>query len=113
MLLMAHRAGFRIEEVPVRYRRRTGASKLHPVADGLRHCRLLFRLGRRGQSRNAQHEIPIVVVKRRYRESRSSEPALPTDPVPFRNDQIADSGRDPLAGETFLESSPPSNSASA
>ena len=43
MLLMAHRAGFRIEEVPVRYRRRTGASKLHPVADGLRHCRLLFR----------------------------------------------------------------------
>jgi glycosyltransferase involved in cell wall biosynthesis len=44
MLLMAHRAGLRIEEVPVRYRRRTGASKLRPVGDGLRHCRLLLRL---------------------------------------------------------------------
>jgi glycosyltransferase involved in cell wall biosynthesis len=44
MLLVAHRAGLRIEEVPVRYRRRAGASKLRPVGDGLRHCRLLFRL---------------------------------------------------------------------
>lgn len=44
MLLMAHRAGLRIEEIPVRYRRRTGASKLRPVGDGLRHCRLLLRL---------------------------------------------------------------------
>lgn len=44
MLLLAHRAGLRIDEVPVRYRRRTGASKLRPVGDGLRHCRLLLRL---------------------------------------------------------------------
>lgn len=44
MLLMAHRAGLRIEEIPVRYRRRLGASKLRPVGDGLRHCRLLLRL---------------------------------------------------------------------
>jgi len=44
MLLMAHRAGLRIDEVPVRFRRRTGVSKLRPVGDGLRHCRLLFRL---------------------------------------------------------------------
>jgi glycosyltransferase involved in cell wall biosynthesis len=44
MLLLAHRAGLRIDEVPVRYRRRTGASKLRPIGDGLRHCRLLFRL---------------------------------------------------------------------
>ena len=44
MLLMAHRAGLRIDEVPVHFRRRTGASKLRPVSDGLRHCRLLFRL---------------------------------------------------------------------
>ena len=57
MLLMAHRAGFRIEEVPVRYRRRTGASKLHPVADGLRHCRLLFRLAVEGshEMRNTRY----------------------------------------------------------
>ena len=44
MLLMAHRAGLRIDEVPVRYRRRTGVSKLRPVGDGLRHFRLLVRL---------------------------------------------------------------------
>ena len=44
MLLVAHRAGLRIEEIPVRYRRRLGASKLRPVSDGLRHCRLLLRL---------------------------------------------------------------------
>jgi glycosyltransferase involved in cell wall biosynthesis len=44
MLLMAHRAGLRIDEVPVSFRRRTGASKLRPVCDGLRHCRLLLRL---------------------------------------------------------------------
>jgi glycosyltransferase involved in cell wall biosynthesis len=44
MLLMAHRAGLRIEEIPVQYRRRAGASKLRPLGDGLRHCRLLFRL---------------------------------------------------------------------
>jgi hypothetical protein len=28
----------------VRYRRRLGVSKLRPVGDGLRHCRLLLRL---------------------------------------------------------------------
>src|SRR3712207_3451109 len=44
MLLMSHRAELRIDEVPVRFRRRAGASKLRPLADGLRHCRLLFRL---------------------------------------------------------------------
>lgn len=60
MLLMAHRAGLRIEEVPVRYRRRTGASKLHPVGDGLRHCRLLFRLAVDGRQ---------VMRRTRYRSS--------------------------------------------
>jgi glycosyltransferase involved in cell wall biosynthesis len=60
MLLMAHRAGLRIEEVPVRYRRRTGASKLHPVGDGLRHCRLLFRLALDGRQ---------VTRRTRYRSS--------------------------------------------
>jgi glycosyltransferase involved in cell wall biosynthesis len=60
MLLMAHRAGLRIEEVPVRYRRRTGASKLRPVGDGLRHCRLLFRLAVDGRQ---------VTRRTRYRSS--------------------------------------------
>jgi glycosyltransferase involved in cell wall biosynthesis len=44
MLVRAHRAGLRIEELPVRYRRRSGSSKLRPLGDGLRHCRLLARL---------------------------------------------------------------------
>lgn len=44
MLVLAHRAGLRIDEIPVRYRRRAGSSKLHPLEDGLRHCRLLIRL---------------------------------------------------------------------
>jgi glycosyltransferase involved in cell wall biosynthesis len=60
MLLMAHRAGLRIDEVPVRYRRRTGCSKLHPVGDGLRHCRLLFRLAVDGSQ---------VTRRTRYRSS--------------------------------------------
>jgi glycosyltransferase involved in cell wall biosynthesis len=60
MLLLAHRAGLRIEEVPVGYRRRTGASKLHPVGDGLRHCRLLFRLAVDGRQ---------VTRRTRYRSS--------------------------------------------
>jgi glycosyltransferase involved in cell wall biosynthesis len=46
MLVRAHRAGLRIEEIPVRYRRRMGTSKLRPLGDGLRHCRLLVRLTR-------------------------------------------------------------------
>jgi glycosyltransferase involved in cell wall biosynthesis len=60
MLVLAHRAGLRIEEVPVRYRRRMGASKLHPVGDGLRHCRLVFRLAVEGSQ---------VTRKTRYRSS--------------------------------------------
>lgn len=44
MLVQAHRAGFDIVEIPVRYRRRRGSSKLRPMGDGLRHCRLLLRL---------------------------------------------------------------------
>jgi glycosyltransferase involved in cell wall biosynthesis len=44
MLLIAHRSGLRIDEIPVRYRPRTGCSKLRPLHDGLRHCRLVFRL---------------------------------------------------------------------
>ena len=47
MLVMAQRAGLRIDEIPVHYRRRVGVSKLRPFHDGLRHCRLLIRLGRR------------------------------------------------------------------
>ena len=67
MLLMAHRAGFRIEEVravssPDRSQQ-AGRRRAPPLP-------LAVSFGRRGQSRNAQHEIPIVVVKRRYRESR-------------------------------------------
>ena len=40
MLLMAHRAGFRIEEVPVRYRRRTGASSCtrSPTGSAIAAC---------------------------------------------------------------------------
>src|SRR5918993_2413964 len=44
MLVMAHRGALRIDEIPVRYRRRAGSSKLRPLEDGLRHCRLLIRL---------------------------------------------------------------------
>jgi glycosyltransferase involved in cell wall biosynthesis len=57
MLVMAHRAGLRIDEVPVRYRRRTGSSKLRPLHDGLRHCRLLFHLARGGDqvTRNTRY----------------------------------------------------------
>ena len=44
MLVRAHRAGLRIEELPVRYRRRAGTSKLRPFVDGARHCRLLLGL---------------------------------------------------------------------
>jgi glycosyltransferase involved in cell wall biosynthesis len=44
MLVLAQRDGMRIDEIPVRYRRRAGYSKLRPFADGLRHCRLLLRL---------------------------------------------------------------------
>ena len=60
MLLMAQRAGLRIDEVPVRYRRRTGVSKLSPLGDGLRHCRLLFRLALDGSQ---------VTRSTRYRSS--------------------------------------------
>lgn len=48
MLLQAHAAGWRIEEHPVRYRRRSGASKLRPFVDGMRHCRLLLASPRGG-----------------------------------------------------------------
>jgi glycosyltransferase involved in cell wall biosynthesis len=61
MLLLAQRAGLRIEEVPVRYRRRTGTSKLRPVGDGLRHCRLLLRLAVDGSGQ--------VTRRTRYRSS--------------------------------------------
>jgi glycosyltransferase involved in cell wall biosynthesis len=46
MLVLAHRADLRIEEIPVRYQRRIGSSKLRPLGDGLRHCRLLVRMTR-------------------------------------------------------------------
>ena len=49
MLLVAHFARLRIDEVPVRYRRRTGTSKLRPLGDGLRHGRLLLRLAASNQ----------------------------------------------------------------
>ncbi len=48
MLVRADRAGLRIEEVPVRYRRRVGSSKLRPFRDGLRHCRLVIGIHREG-----------------------------------------------------------------
>ena len=44
MLVLAQRGGLRIEEIPVRYRRRAGCSKLRPFEDGLRHFRLMIRL---------------------------------------------------------------------
>ena len=49
MLVLAHHSGLRIDEIPVRYRRRAGCSKLRPLDDGLRHCRLLLRLVRGDQ----------------------------------------------------------------
>jgi glycosyltransferase involved in cell wall biosynthesis len=59
MLLVAHFARLRIDEVPVRYRRRTGTSKLRPLGDGLRHGRLLLRLAASNQ----------VTRRTRYRSS--------------------------------------------
>jgi glycosyltransferase involved in cell wall biosynthesis len=46
MLARAQAAGLRIDEAPIGYRSRTGSSKLRPVSDGLRHCRLLLELQR-------------------------------------------------------------------
>lgn len=48
MLVRAQRAGLRIEEVPVRYRRRIGSSKLRPIRDGIRHCCLMIGIHREG-----------------------------------------------------------------
>jgi glycosyltransferase involved in cell wall biosynthesis len=59
MLVVAHRSGFRIDEIPVRYRCRAGSSKLRPLEDGLRHCRLLIRL---------VHGDPVI-RNTRYRSS--------------------------------------------
>lgn len=42
MIVNATRSGLRIGEVPVRYRRRVGRSKLHALRDGWRHLRFLF-----------------------------------------------------------------------
>jgi glycosyltransferase involved in cell wall biosynthesis len=56
MLLQAHAAGLRIEEYPVRYRRRSGASKLRPFVDGMRHFRLLLASRRGGHlTRSARY----------------------------------------------------------
>ncbi len=49
LIVRAHLAGLCIEEIPVHYRRRTGSSKLRPLADALRHVTLLARLGWDGQ----------------------------------------------------------------
>jgi glycosyltransferase involved in cell wall biosynthesis len=49
MLVEAKRAGLKIEEIPIRYRRRTGApSKLSSLGDGWRHIRYMLaaRMGR-------------------------------------------------------------------
>jgi glycosyltransferase involved in cell wall biosynthesis len=42
MIVNAARSGLRIGEVPIRYRRRIGRSKLHALRDGWRHLRFLF-----------------------------------------------------------------------
>ncbi len=42
MIVNAARSGLRIGEVPVRYRRRVGHSKLHTLRDGWRHLRFLL-----------------------------------------------------------------------
>lgn len=42
MIVNAARSGLRIGEVPVRYRRRVGRSKLHALRDGWRHLRFLL-----------------------------------------------------------------------
>lgn len=42
MIVNAARSGLRIGQVPVRYRRRVGRSKLHALRDGWRHLRFLF-----------------------------------------------------------------------
>jgi hypothetical protein len=44
MLIRAGQAGLRISEVHTGYRERVGQSKLNPMADGLRHARLIFLL---------------------------------------------------------------------
>ena len=56
MLLRADAAGWRIEELPVRYRRRLGSSKLRPYVDGIRHCLLLLGSRAGGQvTRSARY----------------------------------------------------------
>ncbi len=40
MIIAASHVGLTIAEIPVRYRKRTGVSKLHPFRDGLRHIKL-------------------------------------------------------------------------
>jgi glycosyltransferase involved in cell wall biosynthesis len=44
MLILAARAGWRIREVPMHYGARLGKSKLHALADGWRHLRLIALL---------------------------------------------------------------------
>jgi dolichol-phosphate mannosyltransferase len=48
-IILAARRGFRLEEVPIVYRRRRhGVSKIRPLATGLGYLRLLLALRRRG-----------------------------------------------------------------
>jgi len=44
MLLRAGESGYAIEEIKLPYRHRTGESKLNPLADGIRHLKLLTLL---------------------------------------------------------------------
>jgi hypothetical protein len=45
MLIRANQRGLTVAEVPLGYRARLGDSKLHAWRDGVRHCRLIMRLG--------------------------------------------------------------------
>jgi hypothetical protein len=47
IVIAAARAGLRIEEVPITYHPRVGASKLHSLRDGWRHLRFMLMLAPR------------------------------------------------------------------
>ena len=43
MIIRARNVGLSVAEVPIRYRRRIGASKLRPITDGMRHVFMMMK----------------------------------------------------------------------